>query len=220
MLPDRIGDRSSWNTELLHEIGVALGVEGREMGVELLLGPGINMKRTPLGGRNFEYYSEDPCLSGELGAAFVNGLQSQGVGASLKHFACNNQEFEKMVTSSEVDERTLREIYLSAFERIIKKANPWTIMCSYNLLNGSYTSENEHLLNDILREEWGYEAWSCRTGRPSTTAFAALRQGWILKCRAPRITTQQPLWKLYGKEFFPRSSLIRACVVFLRLLNK
>lgn len=148
---------SSWNTELLHEIGVALGVEGREMGVELLLGPGINMKRTPLGGRNFEYYSEDPCLSGELGAAFVNGLQSQGVGASLKHFACNNQEFEKMVTSSEVDERTLREIYLSAFERIIKKANPWTIMCSYNLLNGSYTSENEHLLNDILREEWGYE---------------------------------------------------------------
>ncbi|MDQ6420029.1 glycoside hydrolase family 3 C-terminal domain-containing protein [Paenibacillus sp. LHD-117] len=148
---------SSWNTELLQEIGVALGEEGRAMGVELLLGPGINMKRTPLGGRNFEYYSEDPCLSGELGAAFVNGLQAQGVGASVKHFACNNQEYEKMVTSSEVDERTLREIYLSAFERIVKKANPWTIMCSYNLLNGSYASENEHLLNDILREEWGYD---------------------------------------------------------------
>ncbi|MFD3261176.1 beta-glucosidase [Paenibacillus lentus] len=148
---------SSWNTDLLHELGVALGIEGREMGVELLLGPGINMKRTPLGGRNFEYYSEDPCLSGELGAAFVNGMQSQGVGASVKHFACNNQEFEKIVTSSEVDERTLREIYLSAFERIVKKADPWTIMCSYNLLNGSYTSENEHLLNDILREEWGYD---------------------------------------------------------------
>ncbi|MFF2890493.1 beta-glucosidase [Paenibacillus sp. NPDC057967] len=148
---------SSWNTELLREIGVALGAEGREMGVELLLGPGINMKRTPLGGRNFEYYSEDPCLSGELGAAFVNGLQSQGVGASVKHFACNNQEHEKMVTSSEVDERTLREIYLSAFERIVRKANPWTIMCSYNLLNGTYASENEHLLNDILREEWGYD---------------------------------------------------------------
>ncbi|WP_055109753.1 beta-glucosidase family protein [Paenibacillus ihumii] len=148
---------SSWNTDLLHELGVALGIEGREMGVELLLGPGINMKRTPLGGRNFEYYSEDPCLSGELGAAFVKGLQSQGVGASVKHFACNNQEFEKIVTSSEVDERTLREIYLSAFERIVKKADPWTVMCSYNLLNGTYTSENEHLLNDILREEWGYE---------------------------------------------------------------
>lgn len=148
---------SSWNTELLHEIGVALGQEGKELGVQLLLGPGVNMKRTPLGGRNFEYYSEDPCLSGELGAAFVNGLQSQGVGASVKHYACNNQEYEKMVTSSEVDERTLREMYLSAFERIVKKANPWTIMCSYNLVNGSYASENEHLLNDILREEWGYE---------------------------------------------------------------
>ncbi|EGL18594.1 MULTISPECIES: glycoside hydrolase family 3 C-terminal domain-containing protein [unclassified Paenibacillus] len=148
---------SSWNTELLHEVGVALGAESKQMGVELLLGPGINMKRTPLGGRNFEYYSEDPCLSGELGAAFVNGLQSQGVGASVKHFACNNQEYEKMVTSSEVDERTLREIYLSAFERIVKKSNPWTIMCSYNLVNGSYASENEHLLHHILREEWGYE---------------------------------------------------------------
>lgn len=148
---------SSWNVELLHEIGVALGLEGRQLGVELLLGPGINMKRTPLGGRNFEYYSEDPYLSGELGAAFVNGLQSQGVGASVKHYACNNQEYEKMVTSSEVDERTLREIYLSAFERVVKKSNPWTIMCSYNLVNGSYASENEHLLNDILREEWGYE---------------------------------------------------------------
>lgn len=148
---------SSWNTDLLQELGIALGVEGREMEVDLLLGPGINMKRTPLGGRNFEYYSEDPFLTGELGAAFINGLQSQGVGASLKHFAGNNQEFEKIVTSSEIDERTLREIYLAAFERIVKKANPWTIMCSYNLLNGSYTSENEHLLNDILREEWGYE---------------------------------------------------------------
>lgn len=148
---------SSWNTELLQEVGVALGQESKSMGVELLLGPGVNMKRTPLGGRNFEYYSEDPCLTGELGAAFINGIQSQGVGASLKHFAGNNQEFEKMVTSSEIDERTLREIYLSAFERIIKKSDPWTVMCSYNLLNGTYTSENEHLLNDILREEWGYE---------------------------------------------------------------
>lgn len=148
---------SSWNTGLLHEVGVALGLESKAMGVELLLGPGVNMKRTPLGGRNFEYYSEDPCLTGELGASFINGIQSEGVGASLKHFACNNQEYEKMVTSSEVDERTLREIYLSAFERIVKKSDPWTVMCSYNLLNGTYTSENEHLLNDILREEWGYE---------------------------------------------------------------
>lgn len=148
---------SSWNAELLQEVGEALGDESNEMDVKLLLGPGINMKRTPLGGRNFEYYSEDPCLTGELGASFINGLQSKGVGASLKHFAGNNQEHEKMVTSSEIDERTLREIYLSAFERIIKKSDPWTVMCSYNLLNGSYTSENEHLLDDILRKEWGYD---------------------------------------------------------------
>lgn len=148
---------SSWNADLLRELGIALGKESRELDADILLGPGINMKRTPLGGRNFEYYSEDPCLSGELGAAFVDGLQSQGVAASVKHFACNNQEYEKMITSSEVDERTLREIYLSAFERIVKKADPWTIMCSYNLLNGEYTSENEFLLKRILREEWGYD---------------------------------------------------------------
>ncbi|MFC5407465.1 beta-glucosidase family protein [Cohnella soli] len=148
---------ASWNVELLREIGEALGVEGKHLDIDLLLGPGINMKRSPLGGRNFEYYSEDPCLSGELGAAFVNGLQSEGVGASLKHFACNNQETEKMAMSSEVDERTLREIYLNAFERVVKKANPWTIMCSYNLLNGEYTSENDHLQREILREEWGYD---------------------------------------------------------------
>lgn len=148
---------SSWNVELLRELGIALGKESRELDADILLGPGINMKRTPLGGRNFEYYSEDPCLTGELGAAFVDGLQSQGVAASVKHFACNNQEYEKMITSSEVDERTLREIYLSAFERIVKKAEPWTIMCSYNLLNGDYTSENEFLLKRILREEWGYD---------------------------------------------------------------
>lgn len=148
---------SSWNTDLLEEIGRALGAEGKHMDVDLLLGPGINMKRSPLAGRNFEYYSEDPCLSGELGAAFIGGLQSEGVGASLKHYACNNQETEKMVMSSEVDERTLREIYLSAFERIVRKADPWTVMCSYNLINGEYASENDHLLREILREEWGYD---------------------------------------------------------------
>ncbi|WP_019420579.1 beta-glucosidase family protein [Paenibacillus sp. OSY-SE] len=176
---------SSWNTDLLHEVGVALGAEGRQMGVQLLLGPGINMKRTPLGGRNFEYYSEDPCLSGELGAAFVNGLQSQGVGASVKHYACNNQEYEKMITSSEVDERTLREIYLNAFERIVKKANPWTIMCSYNLVNGSYASENEHLLNDILREEWGYEGVVLSDWTAVNDRISGLKAGLDLEMPGP-----------------------------------
>lgn len=176
---------SSWNEELLREIGSALGVESRHLNVDLLLGPGINMKRSPLGGRNFEYYSEDPCLSGELGAAFVNGLQAEGVGASLKHFACNNQETEKMVTSSEVDERTLREIYLSAFERVVKKANPWTVMTAYNLVNGVNASENEHLLKEILREEWGFGGvvmsdWSAVDDR-----IAGLRIGMDLEMPGP-----------------------------------
>ena len=121
------------------------------------------MKRTPLG-EEISNITRRSLPDRRIGRA-INGLQSKGVGASLKHFACNNQEYEKMVTSSEVDERT-REIYLSAFERIIKKSDPWTVMCSYNLLNGSYTSENEHLLHDILREEWGYEGLSSQTGRP------------------------------------------------------
>lgn len=176
---------ATWNAELLEEIGKALGVEGRSMDVDLLLGPGINMKRSPLGGRNFEYYSEDPYLSGELGAAFVNGLQSEGVGASLKHFACNNQETEKMVMSSEVDERTLREIYLSAFERVIRKADPWTVMCSYNLVNGEYASENDHLLREILREEWGYEGVVMSDWTAVHDRVKALRAGLDLEMPGP-----------------------------------
>ncbi|MWV46503.1 glycosyl hydrolase [Paenibacillus sp. HJL G12] len=155
--PTGVALGSTWNVDLLHEIGIALGHESRSLDTQILLGPGVNMKRSPLGGRNFEYYSEDPILTGELGAAMVNGLQSTGVGASVKHFAGNNQETEKMISNSVVDERTLREIYLRAFEIIVKKANPWTMMCSYNQLNGTYTSEHEHLLKDILRDEWNYD---------------------------------------------------------------
>lgn len=128
---------------------------------------------------------EDPCLSGELGAAFIQGLQSQGVGASVKHYACNNQEHEKMVTSSEVDERTLREIYLSAFERIVKKADPWTVMCSYNLVNGTYASENEHLLNDILREEWGYDGVVLSDWTAVNDRIRGLRAGLDLEMPGP-----------------------------------
>lgn len=155
--PTGVALGATWNAELLHEVGAALGRESLALDTQILLGPGVNMKRSPLGGRNFEYYSEDPVLSGELGAAMVKGLQSMGVGASVKHFACNNQETEKMISNSVVDERTLREIYLTAFEIIVKKADPWTVMSSYNLLNGTYTSEHEHLLKDILRGEWHYD---------------------------------------------------------------
>lgn len=147
----------SFDRDLLHTVGDALGEECVAEDLAVLLGPGINMKRSPICGRNFEYYSEDPVVAGELGAAFVNGVQEHGVGTSLKHFAANNQEWRRMSISAEIDERTLREIYLAAFETVVKKAQPWTIMCSYNRINGVYSCENDWLLNKVLRDEWGFE---------------------------------------------------------------
>ncbi|MBO3085139.1 beta-glucosidase [Cellulomonas fengjieae] len=148
---------SSWDADLLTRVGEALGRETRANDVAVLLGPGVNLKRTPLCGRNFEYVSEDPVVAGVLGAALVRGIQSQGVGTSLKHYAANNQESDRMRVSAEVDERTLREIYLPAFERVVKDAQPWTVMCAYNKVNGTYASQNHWLLTEILRDEWAFE---------------------------------------------------------------
>ncbi|NLF78713.1 MAG: glycoside hydrolase family 3 protein, partial [Chloroflexi bacterium] len=150
---------ATWNVDLLGELGRALGDECIERGVDVLLGPGVNMKRTPLCGRNFEYYSEDPCLAGELAAAWVQGLQSRGVGASLKHYAANNQEHHRFTVDARVDERTLRELYLAAFERVVTQAQPWTVMCMYNRLNGVYGSEHPWLLTQVLRDEWGFQGF-------------------------------------------------------------
>jgi beta-glucosidase len=138
-------------------VGVALGEESQANDVQVLLGPGVNMKRSPLGGRNFEYFSEDPVLAGTLAASYIKGVQSQGVGVSLKHFAANNQEFERMKNSSEVDEQTLHEIYLPAFEIAVRESNPWSLMMSYNKINGVYSAENALLMQTILREQWGFE---------------------------------------------------------------
>jgi len=148
---------STWDVDLLHEMGTALAEEAIALNVDVILGPGVNMKRSPLGGRNFEYFSEDPYLAGEMAASLINGIQSKGVGTSLKHFAVNNQEYQRFSISSEVDERTLREIYLPAFEKAVKQAHPWTVMCAYNRVNGVYCSENKTLLTDILKNEWGFE---------------------------------------------------------------
>ena len=147
----------SWDPALLYEMGVALGERCLAENVSVLLGPGVNMKRSPLCGRNFEYFSEDPVLAGEMAAAWIDGVQSTGVGASLKHFAANSQETRRMTVSSVVDERALREVYLPAFERAVKKSRPWTVMNAYNRLNGTYCSENEWLQTKVLREEWGFD---------------------------------------------------------------
>ena len=149
----------SWDVDLLRRVGVALGEESHAIDVQILLGPGINMKRSPLGGRNFEYFSEDPVLAGKLAAAYIEGVQSQGVGTSLKHYAVNNQEYERMATSSNLDERTLNEIYLPAFEIAVKEGRPWTVMSAYNLVNGIYASEHRELLRDILRDRWGFRGF-------------------------------------------------------------
>src|ERR671916_547896 len=148
---------SSWNPNLFNEVGQALAREARACGVSVVLGPGINMKRSPLCGRNFEYVAEDPWLAGELATAMVQGLQSLGIGTSPKHYAANNQESDRLRVSAEVDERTLREIYLPAFERVVTSAQPWTVMCAYNKVNGTYASEHHWLLTEVLREEWGFE---------------------------------------------------------------
>ncbi|BBY29003.1 glycoside hydrolase family 3 C-terminal domain-containing protein [Mycolicibacterium sediminis] len=155
--PPAVGLAQSWDPDLAHRIGGALADEAQAAGLGVLLGPGINVKRDPRCGRNFEYFSEDPHLSGVLAAAWVRGLQSGGVGASLKHFAVNNQEHDRMRTSAEVDERTLHEIYLRAFERVVRDARPWTVMCSYNRINGVYASQNRWLLTDVLRDAWGFD---------------------------------------------------------------
>lgn len=147
----------SFDRDLVYKVGKAIGEECIQEGVSLLLGPGCNQKRSPLCGRNFEYYSEDPVVSGELAASMIQGIQSTGTGASLKHFAVNNQEKRRMSVSAIVDERAFRETYLKAYEIAVKKGKPYTVMCSYNRINGVYSSENKRLLTDILRKEWGYE---------------------------------------------------------------
>ncbi|MFC4242723.1 glycoside hydrolase family 3 C-terminal domain-containing protein [Gryllotalpicola reticulitermitis] len=155
--PPAVGLGSTWNPALQREVGQAIGREARALGVDVVLGPGINIKRSPLCGRNFEYVSEDPLVAGAFGQALVEGIQSEGVGASVKHFAANNQETDRMHVSVQVDERTLREIYLPAFERVVKNAAPATVMCSYNRINGVYSAQNEWLLGDVLRTDWGFD---------------------------------------------------------------
>ncbi len=171
----------SFERNLLETLGSALGEECQAKNISILLGPAINIKRSPLCGRNFEYFSEDPYLAGELASAYIKGVQSQNVGTSLKHFACNNQESYRMTASSEVDERTLREIYLPAFEKAVKDAKPWTVMTSYNRLNGKFTSDSPYLLTDILRKEWGFDGYVMSDWGAVNDRVAGLKAGMDLE---------------------------------------
>jgi beta-glucosidase len=183
----------SFDKELLNRLGSALGDTCQAEQVSTILGPGVNMKRSPLCGRNFEYFSEDPFLAGELAASYVKGVQSKNVGTSVKHFAVNNQETRRMSISAEVDERTLREIYLAAFETIVKKAQPWTMMCSYNCINGTYSCENDWLLNQVLRKEWGFKGLVMTDWGAMNNRVEALKAGLDLEMPSSKGITDKEI---------------------------
>ncbi len=186
---------NSWNEELGEEIGKALGEEAAALGVDVLLGPGLNIKRSPLCGRNFEYFSEEPCLAGKMAAAYIRGIQSRGVFACPKHFAVNSQELRRMAMNAVLDERTLRELYLTGFEIAVKEGRPGAIMTSYNEVNGTYANENTHLLKEILRDDWGFEGFVVTDWGGSNDHVKGVKAGSDLEMPTPGLDSARQILK-------------------------
>lgn len=211
---------SSFNDQLLYRLGEHLGVAANAEQIGVLLGPGVNIKRSPLAGRNFEYFSEDPLLAGRMGTAYVKGVQSKGVGVSVKHFAANNREDQRFTSSSNVDERALREIYLAQFERIVKQAHPATIMCSYNRLNGILNSQNQRLLTDILRNEWGFEGLVMSDWGAVADHVAAIKAGLDLEMPGKGPASTEEIIKAVHSGQLDEAILNRAVLRVLKMAAK
>ena len=211
---------SSFDEKMMFKLGENLGVAASAENVGVLLGPGVNIKRSPLAGRNFEYFSEDPLLAGEMGVAYVKGVQSKGVGVSVKHFAANNREDQRFTSSSNVDERTLREIYLSQFERIVTEAQPATIMCSYNRLNGVLNSQNQHLLTDILRNEWGFDGFVMSDWGAVADHVAALKAGLDLEMPGKGQASVDEIVTAVKEGQLDEATLNRSVLRILKIVEK
>lgn len=218
--PTACATASSFDTELMYRIGEALGEECLKEEVGVILGPGANSKRSPLCGRNFEYISEDPCVTGEIAAALIQGIQSKGVGTSIKHFAANSQEKCRMVSDSIVDERALREIYLAGFETAVKKAQPWTVMCSYNKLNGIYASENRRLLTDILRDEWNFKGLVVTDWGAASDRVQGILAGEDLEMPGPSPSNDKKIIDAVKAGELPEEALDLCVARILELLEK
>jgi beta-glucosidase len=218
--PSGISMGAAWDTDLMDEIGKALAEETISKGYDILLGPCINIVRSPLGGRNFETFSEDPYLTGRLAVAYINGVQSMNVGVSLKHFACNNSEFERMTISSEVSERALREIYLPAFEAAVKEAQPWTVMSSYNRINGVYASDNTYLLTDILKGEWGFKGFVVSDWYGTNGSVSAAKGGLDLEMPGPPRFFGTPLLEAVQKGKVDETVIDDKVRRILRIIEK
>lgn len=211
LYPSGIAAAATWDRDLINKMGVALGQDSRARGVHILLGPGVNIYRSPLCGRNFEYFGEDPFLAGEIAVAYIMGLQSQGVMAAVKHFAANNQEWGRHRVSSDVDERTLHEIYFPAFEKAVRKADVGTVMTSYNLLNSVHASESKYLNYDVLRDLWGFKGLVMSDWTSCYSPLNVATWGVDLEMPSPKCMSVEALLELVHSGRLDVSAIDRKC---------